>query len=79
MDFADPDCAVPLKLDALQTRIAAVRSDCIGSGFPADGVPKVHFERSVFCFEMTSSFDFTTPDFGIPDYRFPILLLTESQ
>jgi hypothetical protein len=31
------------------------------------GVPKVHFEISNFGFEVTSSSDFTTPDFGIPD------------
>jgi hypothetical protein len=35
-------------------------------------VPEVHFEISDFGFEMTSLSGFKTPDFGIPDYRFPI-------
>jgi hypothetical protein len=32
-------------------------------------VPEVHFELSVFCFEITSLSDFETPDFGIPDLK----------
>jgi hypothetical protein len=42
----------------------------------SDKVPEVHFELSDFCFEMTSSSDFTTPDFGIPDSRLSIPLLS---
>jgi hypothetical protein len=40
------------------------------SRFPPARVPEVHFELSVFCFELTSLSDFETPDFGISDLKF---------
>jgi hypothetical protein len=35
-------------------------------------VTEVQFELYVFGFELTSSSNFTNPDLGIPDHRFPI-------